>query len=448
MKYPTKQLTGQSILEYCAIAMFIVMGILAMGPHVVRSVNAYFKSAEDQARDSIREDLRQARLVGDELNYDLGDCDCSPLGTPVCGDGESCALNEQMQSMTCTPASCLEKYEALGVPTLRCDAEQTPTTAFTDCFPDCTLFGLKDTCPKSETDLTTALATGNCGWKCCLEAEPVIPPQCGKTPATAGKALMKKRCGALLEEVYFWEPSSVCSGFCTSDKDPQSDWCDPVGYNYDISASTPTVHVPYEVDGADGCEDYALTWCAPGDTECYLEHYKCLARCWNDPHLIPNSGGCVCEPGWVWDDGLNRCVFLYCRDVTLRPIPGYTEGCCLCRKCRSGGAANAHYNGYCITETHIDDPAVDYFVIVASVSTRKQGFCGRFQWRFTAADFTAGPGELYLWYYYTGGDICAAERSWDMSWEPPGGVMLDNLDPDPNCPAYCFYNVKLYKVLK
>lgn len=62
---------GQSVLEYSAIAMLVIVGILAMGPYVVRSVNAYFKSAEEQAHASFREDIQQANLHGGEENYYL-----------------------------------------------------------------------------------------------------------------------------------------------------------------------------------------------------------------------------------------------------------------------------------------------------------------------------------------------------------------------------------------
>jgi Flp pilus assembly pilin Flp len=52
---------GQSvIIEYASIAILIILGILVIGPYVVRSVNAYFKTAEEQAHESFREEIQQA----------------------------------------------------------------------------------------------------------------------------------------------------------------------------------------------------------------------------------------------------------------------------------------------------------------------------------------------------------------------------------------------------
>ena len=51
---------GQTALEYCVIQMLIIVAIMLMGPHLVRSVNAYFRGAEEQAQASYQEDFVQA----------------------------------------------------------------------------------------------------------------------------------------------------------------------------------------------------------------------------------------------------------------------------------------------------------------------------------------------------------------------------------------------------
>ena len=46
---------GQSIIEYCTLAMLIIVGTIVMGPYVIRSVNAHFKLWQESVDDSIND---------------------------------------------------------------------------------------------------------------------------------------------------------------------------------------------------------------------------------------------------------------------------------------------------------------------------------------------------------------------------------------------------------
>jgi hypothetical protein len=167
---------GQSvIIEYASIAILIILGILVIGPYVVRSVNAYFKTAEEQAHDSFREEIRQAQLQGRETTYRLDEgCECNEL-PPVCGDGTSCAFTDLMFPKQCVPATCA----AYAVGTERCGIESAPVTAWDNCnstyslgsplgFPICNqiqpgMYPCEEYAKWAEQY--------SCGYKCCTAAE-------------------------------------------------------------------------------------------------------------------------------------------------------------------------------------------------------------------------------------------------------------------------------------
>jgi len=42
---------GQSIFEYSALAMLVVVGVIVMGPYIVRSIGAHFKLWQESIDD-------------------------------------------------------------------------------------------------------------------------------------------------------------------------------------------------------------------------------------------------------------------------------------------------------------------------------------------------------------------------------------------------------------
>jgi hypothetical protein len=54
---------AQSTLEYCAIAIFVIIGILVMGPYIIRSINAYFQGTKESIKESYLEEIEQAPIT-------------------------------------------------------------------------------------------------------------------------------------------------------------------------------------------------------------------------------------------------------------------------------------------------------------------------------------------------------------------------------------------------
>ena len=51
---------GQSIVEYSTIIIVVMLGIIVMGPYVIRSVNANLKMWEDAVNDSVSDEPVEA----------------------------------------------------------------------------------------------------------------------------------------------------------------------------------------------------------------------------------------------------------------------------------------------------------------------------------------------------------------------------------------------------
>ena len=51
---------AQSTMEFCAIIIFVIIGILVMGPYIIRSINAYFHGTKESIKESYLEQIEQA----------------------------------------------------------------------------------------------------------------------------------------------------------------------------------------------------------------------------------------------------------------------------------------------------------------------------------------------------------------------------------------------------
>ncbi|HSV43544.1 MAG TPA: hypothetical protein VLJ10_03230 [Candidatus Bathyarchaeia archaeon] len=310
-----KEKNAQSTLETIAVLVLVMVGIMAIGPNVVRSVNAFFKGAQEQAEDSFREEFTQANLFGPENNYRLGDCHCVYDTTPTCGDGTDCPKNRWMYSLTGCSASCQAEWRAANfLPAARCDDEASLAsqgrTPFFDCFPT------PEDYPKTEAQFDAQVIGGTCGWECCFPTEIAVPLQCGDddNPNLKGKLLYQRRCGPFQEAQYFWEDSPFCNRECLGTKDAYSTWCSP-SYNYDLPNDINVEFVSYAVSGVNGCEQYAIDeGCPAGDTDCYELEQKCVIRCPNSPGVIGTASGCACDQAptayknYTYVNGTCQCV--------------------------------------------------------------------------------------------------------------------------------------------
>ncbi|MBF0512262.1 MAG: hypothetical protein HQL13_08060 [Candidatus Omnitrophica bacterium] len=98
---------GQSIIEYALIIILVVLGILYMGPYVLRSINAFFKLWDDSVRDSYTEHITQSPTIP-PINFL---CTCSDSDLHICGinsagTNSQCHADEEIYSHICTPNLC------------------------------------------------------------------------------------------------------------------------------------------------------------------------------------------------------------------------------------------------------------------------------------------------------------------------------------------------------
>jgi hypothetical protein len=96
---------GQSIIEYMFIAVLIILGIVFMGPYVLRSINAHFKLWDENVQDSATENIAQA--PANSVPYIPPNCTCTNTGSPPANCGVSpCAPNQYYTSHSCDPQGC------------------------------------------------------------------------------------------------------------------------------------------------------------------------------------------------------------------------------------------------------------------------------------------------------------------------------------------------------
>ncbi|MBF0504770.1 MAG: hypothetical protein HQL14_06680 [Candidatus Omnitrophica bacterium] len=108
---------GQSIVEFTLIAILVILGIVFMGPYVLRSINAYFKLWDTSVQDSFEEKLQQAPVsdVPDIL------ANCTYVSTNEgCGisvAGATCGAGYSAWTLVDNPQGCS------GAPSSTCKAD-------------------------------------------------------------------------------------------------------------------------------------------------------------------------------------------------------------------------------------------------------------------------------------------------------------------------------------
>lgn len=245
---------GQSGLEYMGMVVFITMGLLLIGPYVVRSVNAPYKSLEQGAVDSQREVIRQAPPQG----VNLPECNCTDMLRQGCGDGSGgCSVRQAVWQRFCDPQGCEVDMQRRGI-----------FGALNECRND----------PYPSPCCTAWAATGRCG----ISAQnPALPG--GRCPD--GQMEQQRDCGspAAVRE-YRCQVDDLCDFDCMGGRSPTSTACPNT--EIDLTSDTNWSYVVYN-----GCN---------GAT-------KCQAHC--NSGLVPMAGGCVNQCGnGVCDLGETACT--------------------------------------------------------------------------------------------------------------------------------------------
>ena len=96
----------QSIVEYMFIAILVILGVVIMGPYVLRSVNAHFKLWDESVQDSSTEVITQAPANG--IPIINSDCTCTDVQIGCGGSAvtQQCGGNQMGYSHNCTPLLC------------------------------------------------------------------------------------------------------------------------------------------------------------------------------------------------------------------------------------------------------------------------------------------------------------------------------------------------------
>jgi len=100
---------GQSIIEYTLIAVLVILGILFMGPYVLRSVNAHFKLWDEGVQDSFKENLNQAPVNDVPTNDINTNCKCWDEISNSCGSTSptsQCGANQRIVNHHCSIQYC------------------------------------------------------------------------------------------------------------------------------------------------------------------------------------------------------------------------------------------------------------------------------------------------------------------------------------------------------
>jgi len=180
---------GQSIIEYSLIAVLVILGIIYMGPYVLRSINAHFKLWDDSVHDSFSENITQAPV--NDVPFINVTCTCGDEDEG-CGTQSvlsPCPANQRAYKHQCTPNFC----------------DSAPGAYCTD-DPKCCLAYHKQGCgniplPKTPAAHTTVAPTADNNLPgTCYKYDPAV------YPATANNCYY----GQYIYETGCTSPSIVC----------------------------------------------------------------------------------------------------------------------------------------------------------------------------------------------------------------------------------------------
>ncbi len=113
------------MIEYALIAVLVILGIVFMGPYVLRSVNAHFKLWDEGVQDSFTENLTQAPVS--IIPNITTNCVCTD-SDGGCGSSTSlqCGANQRIYNHTCIPVDS----QCDGEPTFKCVNDDSCCTTY------------------------------------------------------------------------------------------------------------------------------------------------------------------------------------------------------------------------------------------------------------------------------------------------------------------------------
>jgi len=255
-----KNKLGQHLIEYSIIMILVIIGIIIMGPYVIRSINANIKGWEDSVADSLNDPMKTASAMS------ILGCVVVPEGwqdAPICGTSHTDCSDAVMTCSTYQRLSTLEYFPD------GCECSRTPPPLTAKC-----------------TDDTT----------CCTPYTSIGPPpdNCGVNTSCPDGEMRKRRT-------------------CGNPADPSNPISDDI-CEYDAGCvfscqGTKTTH-PVQGYGhvcpgdESGLPDNSAAYSYVLDGECGAA--KCQIRC--APSFYTNGSSCYCPAGMSVVSGVCRCA--------------------------------------------------------------------------------------------------------------------------------------------
>ena len=228
------------MLEYTMIAILVIIGIVIMGPYVLRSVNAHFKLWDDGVQDSYQENLRQAPL--NDVPPINANCDCSQTPQNCGGPGLYCPANQREYDYQCSPLGC---NGAAGASSCVDD----PTCCTTPSSLGCGTIPI----PASGVPTAGTCPTGFAASQTCVPSPASDPSNC-----YYGFQIYGFQCGATISDQCVPDASCApsCQGVVSSDAVPCTNEPPANGVSLLQDVGVTYVNTPADCDPNQQCQYY------------------------------------------------------------------------------------------------------------------------------------------------------------------------------------------------
>ncbi|MFP4473317.1 MAG: hypothetical protein ACLFPX_05525 [Candidatus Omnitrophota bacterium] len=295
-KASAKNTRGMVSLEYGAVAVMVLLGMITIGPYVVRSVNSYFKFMDTGIEQSFSERIEQAP-PDDTLDPGEG-CSCGPFSLLSCGnvDGSGCAPNLLTKRRSCTSITC-ENLKRREGDLLACEPEDPPPVNLT--WADA---------PRDNGRVIGADTKDTYGYKCCFPAQ--ATNQCDMHSDGKKIRYYTQQCGPHMDYQNYWDYDPTCTGQCRDLEADASIWCSGDGpfASGDTMGLQSVQYVPWSKQ-----EPPENTYCSEANEHCGPsalennscdEDHSCYAVCdrtflpKKDGNFVEVGAGCSCPNGW------------------------------------------------------------------------------------------------------------------------------------------------------
>lgn len=283
---------GQSTIEVAITVILVITAVVAIGPYILRSINAHFKLWDDSVQESFEDQFVEAHPsppTACDCTWEFADCGVS-----------GCKENEGLFQKNCTPVGCDTGLSC--IPDDRCCTQPQRTAV----------------CWRSADDIPYPASSATID-----HVNATRPSMCGSYhyPCQPWDRIWQFTCGTHAGQQVCVQGTNTQDGAC-GDRD-----CTPV---------CKTFQIPHNLKVALGCDTdpTGVSCLCPGaniglvdDTDI---HY--VAACPPDPSASVGSCNVGCPNGFTFDPLLNECRDMRCGD-TVCDLTGGEGGPTAARPC-------------------------------------------------------------------------------------------------------------------